>query len=70
MKVSGLFFLEIIQPKERSFKMLAWSYVGLKRVLQKRRRIQSGKRVADDYIWNLFEKERFWQRLTRRILKV
>jgi len=40
---------------------------GLKRALHKRRRIQSGKRVFDDYVWNILTKEKFFPRLTRRL---
>ena len=65
------FFFFVGKGRGADFIKAKWHALkGLKRVLKKRRRIQSGKRVADDYIWNLFEKERFWQRLTRRILKV
>ena len=65
------FFFFVGKGRGSDFIKAKWHALkGLKRALQKRRRIQSGKRVADDYIWNLFEKERFWQRLTRRILKV
>jgi len=40
---------------------------GLRRALEKRRRIQAGKKVTDEYIWSLFEKERLLPRLTRRL---
>ena len=42
---------------------------GLTKALQKRRQIQSDRRVDDDYIWNLLEKELFLPRLTRRLLR-
>ena len=42
---------------------------GLKRALEKRRHIQDNRKVDDDYIWNLFEKELFLPRLTRRLRK-
>ena len=42
---------------------------GLKRVLKKRRQIQRDRRVDDDYIWGLLEKELFLPRLTRRLSK-
>jgi GT2 family glycosyltransferase len=40
---------------------------GLKRALAKRKHIQKNRKVTDDYIWNLFEKERLLPRLTRRL---
>jgi hypothetical protein len=42
---------------------------GLKRALAKRKHIQKNRKVTDDYIWSLFEKERLLPRLTRRISK-
>lgn len=39
----------------------------LKRVLKKRRQIQGNRRVDNDYIWGLLEKELFLPRLTRRL---
>jgi len=40
---------------------------GLKRALEKRRRIQDSRKVGDDYIWSLLQKESFLPRLTRRV---
>jgi hypothetical protein len=42
---------------------------GLERILKKRRQIQRDRRVDDDYIWGLLEKELFLLRLTRRLSK-
>ncbi len=42
---------------------------GLKGTLKKRRQIQRNKRVNDDYIWGLLEKELFFPRLKRRLQK-
>jgi len=44
-----------------------WDAVkGLKRALQKRRQIQRQRRVDEEYVWSLLEKETFVPRLTRR----
>ncbi len=40
---------------------------GLKRAIRKRQQVQTNKKVTDDYIWSLFEKERLLPRLSRRI---
>ena len=42
---------------------------GLKRALEKRRHIQDSRKVDDDYVWGLLEKELFLPRLTRRLRK-
>ena len=42
---------------------------GLKGILKKRRQIQRDRRVDDNYIWGLLEKELFFPRLTRRLQK-
>jgi GT2 family glycosyltransferase len=39
---------------------------GLKRALKKRQRIQSGKVVDDEYLWNLFDRPRLTERLVWR----
>ena len=41
----------------------------LRGALKKRRQIQRNRRVNDDYIWGLLEKELFLPRLTRRLRK-
>lgn len=53
---------EFIKAKRDALK-------GLKRALQKRRQIQDNRRVDDNYIWGLLEKELFFPRLTRRLRK-
>ena len=40
---------------------------GLKRALEKRQQVQTNKKVTDQYIWSLFEKERLLPRLSRRL---
>ncbi len=40
---------------------------GFKAMMQKRRKIQSERRVTDEYIWQLFEHEKFLPRLKRRL---
>jgi GT2 family glycosyltransferase len=40
---------------------------GLRRAMQKRRQIQEQKRVDEEYVWSLLEKETFVPRLTRRL---
>lgn len=40
---------------------------GLKKMLEKRHKIQQSKVVSDDYIWSLFENELVFPRLTRRL---
>lgn len=55
----GLYFL---RAKKDAFK-------GFKNMMEKRRKIQSERVVTDEYIWNLFEHEKFLPRLTRRFCK-
>ena len=40
---------------------------GIRNVLKKRREIQKNKKVLDEHIWNLLEKEKLIPRLTRRL---
>ena len=40
---------------------------GIRKALKKRRKIQENKKVLDEYIWNLLEKEKLLPRLTRRL---
>jgi GT2 family glycosyltransferase len=40
---------------------------GIRKALEKRRNIQENKKVLDDYIWNLLDKEKLLPRLTRRL---
>ena len=53
---------DFIRAKRDSLK-------GLKRALQKRQQIQDNRKVDDDYIWSLLEKELFLPRVTRRLRK-
>lgn len=43
------------------------AFSGLRKVLQERCRIQNDRKVDDQYVWSLFERERFVPRLTRRM---
>jgi GT2 family glycosyltransferase len=66
--VSFLFFLS--KGRGMNFIRAKWDALkGLKRALEKRRQIQSRKKVSDEYIWNLFTEEHFLPRLTRRFGK-
>lgn len=49
------------------FKAKMDACLGLKKMLQKRRRVQSQKKVPDAYIYSLLEKELFFNRLLRRL---
>jgi hypothetical protein len=40
---------------------------GIRKTLKKRRKIQENKKVLDEYIWNLLDKEKLLPRLTRRL---
>jgi len=61
-----LFFTSNGRIKE--FIKAKWDALkALKRILKKRRQIQRDRRVDEDYIWRLLEKELFLPRLTRRL---
>jgi hypothetical protein len=45
------------------------AFKGLNRILEKRRSIQVEKRVDNRYIWSLLERERFVDRISRRMRK-
>jgi len=63
---SFFYFIAIGRMKE--FLKAKWDALkGMKRSLKKRRWIQDHKKVNDEYIWNLLEKELFLHRLTRRL---
>ena len=65
---SFLFF--VARGRGADFIRAKWHALkGLKRALPKRKHIQKNRKVTDDYIWSLFEKERLLPRLTRRISK-
>ena len=54
--------IDFIKAKRHALK-------GLKRALGKRQQVQTAKKVTDEYIWSLFEKERLFPRLSRRLSK-
>ena len=63
------FFFFVAKGRGKTFiKAKLDALRGIKRALEKRRRIQNRKKVVDEYIWNLLQKERFLPRLTRRFL--
>jgi GT2 family glycosyltransferase len=66
----GAFFFFAANGRLREFARAKRDALGeMKGALAKRRRIQNNSKVDKLYIWGLFEKERFVQRLTRRLGK-
>jgi hypothetical protein len=64
------FFFFVAKGRGADFIKAKWHALkGFKRALKKRHQIQTGKKVVDEYVWNLLEKERFLPRLTRRYIK-
>lgn len=64
------FFFFAAKGRVAEFVKSKWHAMkGLNRALKKRRRVQKTKKVRDEYIWALFEKELFLPRLSRRIRK-
>jgi hypothetical protein len=64
------FFFFTARGRSKDFIKAKWDALkGLKKALKKRGRIQDNRKVGDDYIWGLFEKEHFFHRLTRRLRK-
>jgi GT2 family glycosyltransferase len=64
------FFFFTARGRSKDFIKAKWDALkGLKKALKKRRQIQDNRKVGDDYIWGLFEKEHFFHRLTRRLRK-
>ena len=64
------FFFFAANGRIREFIKAKWDALkGVKKILKKRRQIQRDRRVDDDYIWGLLEKELFFPRLTRRLQK-
>ena len=54
----------------RPFLTAKWHAVrSFERIMKNRRRIQSEKRVSNDYLWRLMVRERFFSRLAMRIAK-
>ena len=64
------FFFFAARGRSKDFIKAKWDALkGLKRILKKRRQIQDNRKVDDDYVWKLLEKESFLPRLTRRLHK-
>ena len=64
------FFFFVAKGRGGPFIKAKWHALkGLNRALKKRYRIQNNRKVVDEYIWNLFEKELFLPRLIRRLRK-
>jgi GT2 family glycosyltransferase len=64
------FFFFVAKGRGGPFIKAKWHALkGLNRALKKRYRIQNNRKVIDEYIWNLFEKELFLPRLIRRLRK-
>jgi GT2 family glycosyltransferase len=62
------FFFFMAKGRGKDFMLAKWHAIkGLPRALEKRRRVQASKKVTDEYIWSIFEKERLLPRLTRRL---
>ena len=65
------FFFFVAKGRAADFIRAKWHALkGLKRALEKRQQVQINKKVSDEYIWNLFEKERLLPRLSRRLFNV
>jgi hypothetical protein len=65
------FFFFVAKGRGGVFIKAKWHALkGLKRAKAKRKQIQKNRKVTDDYIWSLFEKERILPRLTRRLFNV
>ena len=63
---SFLFF--VLKGRGADFVRAKWhASKGFKKAFGKRRQIQTTRKVSDEYIWSLFEKERFLPRLRRRL---
>ncbi len=64
------FFFFTVRGRGAEFIKAKWHALkGLNRALKKRCRIQNNRKVVDEYIWTLFEKELFLPRLIRRLRK-
>jgi hypothetical protein len=64
------FFFFAARGRSKDFIKAKWDALkGMKKVLKKRGRIQDNRKVGDDYIWRLLERELFLPRLTRRLRK-
>ncbi len=68
--IAAFFFFAANGRINESIKAKLDALKGVKKILKKRRQIQGNRRrVDDDYIWGLLEKELFVPRLTRRLRK-
>lgn len=64
------FFFFAANGRIKEFIKAKWDVLkGLKVILKKRKQIQRNRKVDDDYIWGLLEKELFFPRLFRRLRK-
>jgi len=64
------FFFFATNGRIKEFIKAKWDALkGLKRILKKRRQILRNRRVDDDYIWGLLDRELFFPRLARRLGK-
>ena len=67
---AAAFFFFVLKGRGGDFIKAKWHALkGLKRALGKRQQVQTAKKVTDEYIWSLFEKERLFPRLSRRLSK-
>ncbi len=64
--IAAFFYFAVIGKGKIFIKAKADALKGLKTMLKKRRQIQKARKVSDDYIQNLLEKETFLPRLLRR----
>jgi GT2 family glycosyltransferase len=68
--INDAFFFFAGNGRTKEFLKAKWDALkGMKRILEKRRQILRNRRVDDDYIWGLLEKELFFPRLARRLRK-
>ena len=62
------FFFFATNGRIKEFMSAKWdAFKSLRTMLRKRKEIQRNRRVSDDYVWGLLERELFLPRLTRRI---
>jgi GT2 family glycosyltransferase len=64
--IAALFFFVISGRGKDFFRAKKDAFSGLKRVIKKRQQIQSGKVADDAYLWSLFERPRWMERLVGR----
>ena len=64
------FFYFAANGRIKEYTKAKWDALkDLMKALKKRRQIQDNRKVDDDYVWSLLEKELFLPRLTRRLRK-